>query len=337
MTTRSISPWNAKSSPYVIAEIGSNHDGDKGRALELIAKVAAAGADAAKFQLFRASTLVVSGHPAFATLERLSTPLEWLPELAAACRKAGIDFSATPFNLEAVDALSACSPAFIKIASSDITFVSLLRRCAATGVPIILSTGMSTRDEVDQAWLCLKAAGAVEVALLHCVSMYPPAFADMNLQVIPRLAQHFNCPVGLSDHTPGSIMAVAAVTLGGGIIEKHVTDDRRRSGPDHAYALEFSGLAQLVNDVRDTAAAMGEGDKGPRGAEENIKIKARRGLYAACDIAAGETLVESKILALRPTAEVNAEQIDRIVGLQSPLAIAAGKPLPASLVAAGIP
>lgn len=334
MTICPISPLKGRNRPYIVAEIGSNHDGDKGRALELIAKAAVAGADAAKFQLFRANTLVLPEHPAYATLERLSTPLSWLPELATACQEAGIDFSATPFDLAAVDALSACAPAFIKIASSDITFVSLLRRCAATRHPIVLSTGMSTDVEVEQALHCLKAAGAVEVALLHCVSMYPPAFADMNLQVIPRLARQFNCPVGLSDHTPGSIMAVAAVTLGASIIEKHVTDDRRRPGPDHAYALEFSELALLVDDLRATVSAMGKGKKGPQGAEVNIKVKARRGLYAACDIAAGETLDESNIIALRPTAEVNAEQIDQIVGCLAPMAIAAGNPLPASLVVA---
>ncbi len=330
-----IAPWTAKKGPYVIAEIGSNHDGDKDRALELIAKAAAAGADAAKFQLFRASTLVVCEHPAFATLERLSTPLEWLPELAAACQEAGIGFSATPFDLEAVDALSACRPAFIKIASSDISFISLLRRCAASDLPLVLSTGMSNYPEVERALDCLKAAGAAEIALLHCVSMYPPAFSDMNLQVIPQLAQRFNCPVGLSDHTPGSTMAVIAATLGGWIVEKHVTDDRRRSGPDHAYALEFSELSRLIQDLRDTSAALGDGNKKPRGAEETIRVKARRGLYAACNIAAGDLLDERKIIALRPTAELNAEQVDQIVGRVALEPIAAGQPLPASLLIGG--
>lgn len=333
MTNTSVAPWIAKQQPYIIAEIGSNHDGDKERALDLIAKAAAAGADAAKFQLFRAETLVTREHPAFATLERLSTPLAWLPELAAACQAAGIGFAATPFDLEAVAALDACRPAFVKIASSDITFVGLLRRCAATGLPLVLSTGMSTYGEVEQALGCLKAAGSAEIALLHCVSMYPPAFADMNLRVIPELALRFACPVGLSDHTPGSTMAVAAVALGGRIVEKHVTDDRGRPGPDHIYALEFPELATLVRGLRETAVALGDGDKGPRGTEANIKVKARRGLYTACAIAVGETLHESRIVALRPTAEINAEQLDAVVGRVAAASIAAGQPLPASLLA----
>lgn len=336
MENRKVAPWKGSSAPYVIAEIGSNHDGDKGRALQLIAEAAAAGADAAKFQLFRADSLVVEEHPAFATLERLSTPLEWLPDLAGACQNAGIGFSATPFDFAAIEALSACRPAFIKIASSDITFTSLLRRCAATALPIVLSTGMSTYDEVQRALACLRAAGAAEIALLHCVSMYPPSFADMHLRAISEMARRFNCLTGLSDHTPGSTMAVAAAALGGQIIEKHVTDDRGRSGPDHAYALEFPEFAQMVTDLQNTAAALGDGAKGPRSAEENIKVKARRGLYAACDLAAGEILDESKIFALRPTAQINAEQIDQVKDRIVPTAIAAGQPLPAALIPEGL-
>lgn len=330
-----LAPWSFQDGPYVIAEIGSNHDGEKERALQLVEAAAAAGANAVKFQLFEAETLVVPNHPAFATLQRLSTPLEWLPDLVTACRNAGIDFSATPFSLAAVEALNACRPAFIKIASSDITYVSLLRRCAATGLPLLLSTGMSTIDEVGQALACLRQAQAGEVALLHCVSMYPPSPADMNLSAITQLAQRFNCPVGLSDHTPGSIMSVAALVLGGGIIEKHVTDDRRRSGPDHPYALEFGELAQLVSDLQNVAAAMVGSEKGPQGAEAGIKEKARRGLYAACDIAAGELIDESKVIALRPTAEIDAQQIDQVIGCTANRAIEAGQALSASLLEGG--
>jgi len=325
-------PWVNGKSPYIIAEIGSNHDGDKARALDLIKQSAAAGAHAAKFQLFKAETLVLPEHPAFDTFARLSTPLEWIPELSATCKDAGIHFSATPFNLEAVDALAACNPDFIKIASSDITFVSLLRQCARTKLPIVLSTGMSTYEEVGEALNCLKASGASDVALLHCVSMYPPEFADMNLSVISELFKRFACPVGLSDHTPGTSMAIVSTSLGGKIIEKHVTDDKQRPGPDHPYALEFDEFSQLVKDVTNTAAALGDASaKSPQRDESIIKMKARRGLYALRSMDAGETLQAADIVALRPTAAVNADEIDLVLGKELMQPLEAGSELPLSL------
>jgi len=325
-------PWDTAAGPYIIAEIGSNHDGSKERALALIKQCAKAGADAAKFQLFKAQTLVVGDHPAFDTLARLSTPLEWLPELAQTCKDEGIGFCATPFDLEAVDALAACRPTCIKIASSDITYVQLLRRCAATGLPLVLSTGMSTFDEVRNALDCLRLAASGPVALLHCVSMYPPAYEHMNLSVIPLMMQKYGLAVGLSDHTPASTMSVAAVALGGSVVEKHVTDDRSRPGPDHGYALEFAELEQLAADLKHTAQALGDGDKRPRDAENIISTKARRGLYAARDIAAGEILNAEAVVALRPTAEIQAEQIDGVIGATAPCAVAKGAPLPATLL-----
>lgn len=326
-------PWGSGESPYIIAEIGSNHDGDKARALDLIKQSAAAGAHAAKFQLFKAETLVLPEHPAFETFARLSTPLEWLPELREACQDTGIHFSATPFDLEAVDALAACKPDFIKIASSDITFVSLLRQCAHTKRPVLLSTGMSTYEEVSEALVCLKTSGANDVALLHCVSMYPPEFADMNLSVIPELRTRFNCPVGLSDHTPGTSMAVASTALGGNIVEKHVTDDKQRSGPDHPYALEFDELTQLIREVANTSAALGNASvKGPQRDESIIRVKARRGLYAATDLQAGQKISLADLVALRPTAEVNAEEVDKLIGQKLLRPVAAGTPLALSMV-----
>lgn len=326
-------PWGNGGTPYIIAEIGSNHDGDKARALDLIKKSAEAGAHAVKFQLFKAETLVLPEHPAFETLARLSTPLEWLPELSEACRNAGIHFSATPFDLDAVEALAACEPDFIKIASSDITFVSLLRKCAATKLPILLSTGMSTYEEVGEAFDCLKATGAQDIALLHCVSMYPPEFADMNLKVIPELRTKFNCPVGLSDHTPGTSMAVVSTTLSGNIIEKHVTDDKQRPGPDHPYALVFHELAQLVRDVNNTSVALGNASvKGPQRDESIIKVKARRGLYAATDLQAGQEISLADLVALRPTAGINAEEVDKLIGQKLLQSVSAGTPLALSMV-----
>ena len=332
MTAHGESPWKDAGKAYVIAEVGSNHDGDKARALELVARCAEAGADAVKFQVFRASGLVVRTHPAYAVLERLSVPLDWLEDLAAACRAAAVDFCATPFDLAAVDALAAVSPACLKVASSDLTFVSLLRRCAATGLPLAVSTGMSTFDEVDAALAVLRRHGGGDVALLHCVSMYPPDYEDMNLRVLPAMAARFGCPVGLSDHTPGSAMAVAGVALGARVIEKHVTDDRSRPGPDHGYALEFPEFAAMVRDVHHTIQALGNGIKEPRHDEALIRGKARRGLYAARDIAAGERLDAANIVALRPPTGLDAEHIDLVIDARIDHDLAAGQPLPLTLL-----
>lgn len=322
--------WNDK--PYLIAEIGSNHDGDKARALALIRRAADVGADAVKFQLFRAETMVVADHPAFETLANLSTPLEWLPELASRCRELSIDFAATPFDLAAVEALAASEPAFIKVSSSDVTYLALLRAAAKTGAPLLLSTGMSTMEDVARAVDTCKRAGARQLALLHCVSLYPTPAEAMHLRAIETMAARFDLPVGLSDHSPGVAIAAAALALGARIIEKHVTDDRRRPGPDHSYALEFDQFAQLVEAVRMVPVALGDGEKRARGAERQQIRRARRGLYARRAIAAGEPIDGDAIVALRPQAAVNAEDIDRVCGKRAPEALAPGDPLPASLL-----
>jgi sialic acid synthase SpsE len=325
-------PWKRKNGPYVIAEIGSNHDGEKNRALDLISQAAKAGADAVKFQLFRAETLVLPDHPAYASLAKVSTPREWLPELAEAAASAGVGFSATPFDLEGVGQLAEINPAFIKVASSDLTFVSLLRRVAGTGLPVIMSSGMADLADVEMAISELKRHGARDIGLMHCVSMYPPSPPDMNLRAVAELARRFDLSSGLSDHTPGSTMSVAACALGGIIFEKHVTDDRRRPGADHGYALEMDELKTLVKDLRDTFDAMGDGRKIPKGAEPAIRVKARRGLYAARDLTRGEVITEETVIALRPTSEINAEEIDLVLGRKVEGAITALSPLPRYLL-----
>ncbi len=325
-------PWKQKNLPYIIAEIGSNHDGDKARALDLIVQAAEAGANAVKFQLFKAETLVVPNNPAYNTLQKAAIPHEWLPGLAEAALKAGVDFSVTPFDLEGVHQLTRVRPAFIKIASSDLTFFSLLRRIAQTGLPIIMSTGMANFSDIEKAIAELKKHNATEIGLMHCVSMYPPDFKDMNLLAITELSRRFNLVSGLSDHTPGSSMAVAACALGGLIFEKHVTDDKTRIGPDHSYALNFKEFETLVQDLNNTFAALGDGKKIAKGLEVNIKIKARRGLYASQDLKAGEVITEEKIIALRPTCELNAEEIDLILGKVTKKAIVAFSPILHSLI-----
>ncbi|PTN34146.1 N-acetylneuraminate synthase family protein [Desulfonatronum sp. SC1] len=327
-------PWKKKA-PYIIAEIGSNHDGDKKRALDLISQAASTGADAVKFQLFKAETLVLPSHPAYATLQKVATPREWLPDLADAAQKAGVDFAATPFDRDGIKQLADVNPAFIKIASSDVTFFRLLQQIAHTGLPIIMSTGMADFVDIECALSELRKHSTNEIGLMHCVSMYPPAYADMNLRAVAELASRFGLASGLSDHTPGSCMAVAACALGGTIFEKHITDDRNRVGVDHGYALEIAEFIKLVADVHHTFTAIGDGSKEAKGAEPSIKIKARRGLYSARDILPGEALAGDDIIELRPTSEINAEEIDGILGKIAHEAIAAFSPLPRTLMSNG--
>jgi sialic acid synthase SpsE len=325
-------PWKKKNAPYIIAEIGSNHDGDKNRALDLIALAATTGADAVKFQLFKAETLVLPSHPSYATLQKVATPREWLPDLADAAQKVGVDFSATPFDMAGIKQLAAVNPAFIKIASSDMTFFRLLQQIAHTGLPIIMSSGMADFADTERALSEIRKHGANEIGLMHCVSMYPPAFTDMNLRVVAELASRFGLASGLSDHTQGSCMTVAACALGGTIFEKHITDDRSRAGADHSYALEIAEFKTFVADVHNTFIAIGDGNKEAKGAEPTIKIKARRGLYSSRDILPGETLTGDNIIELRPTNEINAEEIDVVLGTTTHEAIAAFSPLPRTLL-----
>ncbi|OOZ36451.1 N-acetylneuraminate synthase family protein [Solemya velesiana gill symbiont] len=322
-------PWMKHAAPYVIAEIGSNHDGELARAIRLIEQVADAGADAAKFQLFRPETFLRPGHPAWDTINRLSVPNSWLPELTAACNANGLDFSATPFDQVAVDALVSAQASFIKIASTDLTYVQLLEQCAASGLPIVLSTGMSTYDEVSWAMDVLRGAEAGDIALMHCVSKYPPDPVDMNLRVIPEMVGRFGVEVGISDHSPGSAVPVAAQALGATLFEKHVTDDRSRSGPDHPYALTLEEFSLLVKDLKFTAQALGNGEKR---CMQDEPIKARRGLYAARNIPEGRVITVEDLIGLRPYAEVGAEQVREVIGKCATTAIAKGDAIPAGLL-----
>jgi len=293
---------------YVIAEIGSNHDGSLDKAKRLIELAAQAGADAVKFQSFQAHTLINAHrlenetwepHPAWETLERLTLPEDWHAPLQACAEACGVDFLSAPFDQDRLNLLDALNVPAIKLASGDLTHHCLLRDVGKLGRPVILATGVSYLGEVEAALDLLYHAGCDQVVLLHCVSLYPPQFLDANIRAMVTMAQAFQVPVGYSDHTPGHTVPLGAVALGGCVIEKHMTDDRSAPGPDHPYALTVDEFATMVSEIRNLEAALGSGIKAPAQNELFQREGARRAVYAAVDICAGTVLEDRHLKTVR--------------------------------------
>jgi sialic acid synthase SpsE len=311
---------------YVIAEAGANHNRNLGTARELIDVAADAGADAVKFQTYTGSALYSSKTPSFEylkderspaeLLDAISLPREWQPELAEYAGSRGIEFFSTPFDDEAVRSLAEVGVRAMKIASFEIVDLPLIRTAAAVGVPMILSTGMATFEEVDDALGAVKEMGNDEVALLRCASLYPAPPAIMNLRVMATMRERYGVPVGLSDHTTGISVAIAAAALGAELIEKHFTLSREQEGPDHPFALEPAELRAMVDGIREAEAALGDGRfEGPSEAEAGEMYRlARRSVVAAVDIPAGTAIGREMLTTKRPGYGVKPKHIDELVG-----------------------
>lgn len=272
----------------LIAEVGSNYDGDLNKAIEYIKAARVCGANVIKFQTLSRETLVspkvwtgdgCSENPVYNQFSNLTLPREWHFILKQAADENGIEFMSTPFFLEAVDLLEQVEIRTYKIASGDITFKPLLEKVGETGKKVIMSTGGSSLQDVERAINILKKAGAGDITLLHCVSNYPPQWSEMNLRAIVTLKDAFGLPVGISDHTPGTAVPIAAVALGATVIEKHVTFDRSLSGPDHSFAMTMDEFADMVGQVRNIEEALGTGEKIPADSERIKQHRMRRGVY----------------------------------------------------------
>lgn len=299
---------------FVIAEAGVNHNGDLSLARELVSVAAAAGADAVKFQTFRAERLVNRSAPQaayqkrnmgqeltqFEMLQRLELSAEAHVDLIDHCRRLGITFLSTPFDEQSADLLEQFDVPAFKIPSGEVTNLPFLAHLARKNRPLILSTGMCTLSEVEAAVECIEREGNRGLILLHCVSNYPAAPQDINLRAMETMRTAFGLPVGYSDHTEGEAVGMAAVALGACIVEKHFTLDRTLPGPDHAASLEPLELAAFVRGVRNVEAAMGSGRKKPAASEANTAAVARKSLVAARDIVAGTLLTEECLTARRP-------------------------------------
>jgi sialic acid synthase SpsE len=313
---------------YVIAEAGANHNRDLGVARELIDVAADAGADAVKFQVYSGKALYSSKTPRFQYLEGVSDkdtqqilddaalPREWLAELARHCAARGITFFATPFDAEAVRELAEVGVPAFKIASFELVDLELIAATARQGRPLILSTGMATYGEVEDALGAAAGAGATEVALLRCASLYPASADIMNLRAMGTMREAFGVPVGLSDHTEGIAVPTGAAALGMQLLEKHFTLDRTMPGPDHPFAIEPDELIALVRAVRDVEAAMGHGRlEGPSDAEaQEMYSLARRSIVAASAIPEGTTIAREHLTVKRPGYGIAPKHLALVVG-----------------------
>jgi N,N'-diacetyllegionaminate synthase len=330
---------------FVIAEAGVNHNGDVEGAKRLVSAAAEAGADAVKFQTFRASSLVLETAPKaryqeettgegsqWEMLCRLELDEASFREIQACCRDQGILFLSSVFDEVGVDLLDSIGAPAFKLGSGDLTNDVLLRYTAAKGKPLILSTGMATLDEVSKALEIVREAGARELVLLHCVSCYPARPEDANLRAMGTLRRAFGVPVGFSDHTKGTGVALAAVALGASVIEKHFTLDRTLPGPDHRASLEPDELTALVRGIREVESALGHGRKEPVLAEAETARAARRSIVAAEDIPAGARIRPEALTLKRPGTGLASAIRPQLVGKKAKTNISAGTLLELEMV-----
>ncbi|HEX7900450.1 MAG TPA: pseudaminic acid synthase [Planctomycetota bacterium] len=326
---------------YVIAEMSANHHGELDVALRIVRAAKEAGADAVKLQTYTADTLTLKsdreqfrigkgtiweGETLYELYRKAHMPWEWQPALKAEADRIGIDLFSSPFDATAVDFLETLGVPAYKIASFEIVDLGLIRKTARTGKPMILSTGMSTLEEIREAVDAARGAGAREIAVLKCNSAYPAPPEEMNLRSIPALAEALKVPVGLSDHTLGIAVPVAAVTLGACVVEKHFTLSRARPGPDSAFSLEPAEFAAMVAAIRTAEAALGTAAFGvtPREAPSRIF---RRSLFVVKDVAKGELLSAENVRSIRPGHGMHPRHLDEVLGRRASRDLSKGTPL----------
>lgn len=308
---------------HVIAEAGTNHNGSVDGGKRLIDLAARGGADTVKFQIIDADQLYLPGDYEFGTYNiedvrqnRRKFALSWdqFRELDRYAADASVPMTASIFDADGLAFYKSLDPPYVKIASTDLTNVRLLRQTAASGLPMIVSTGMATLGEIERAVGSLVDAGASDLTLMHCVSAYPAPLEDMNLSMIDTLGSAFGFPVGLSDHTESSIAACLAVGKGVRYIEKHFTLDRTAEGFDHAYAAEGDVFVRYVSDIRAAEAALRPRVNKTGDREAYTAKRARRSLYAKTDLSAGRVIGDDDVLCVRPSGPMAADQIDDVVG-----------------------
>jgi N-acetylneuraminate synthase len=322
----------------VIAEAGVNHNGDVGRAMEMVWVAKEAGADAVKFQTFQARQLATAGaaqaryqsrnsgreESQAEMLLRLELSRKDHDNLAEACRQAGIAFLSTPFDDGSLDLLADLGVLALKFSSGDLTNLPFLRRAARLGVPVILSTGMATWEEVAEG---VDAARGADLTLLQCVSDYPADPADVNLRVMERYREAFGCRVGYSDHCLGNSVCLAAVALGAEVVEKHFTLDQELPGPDHKASATPGELAELVRGIADVVTALGDGIKRPTAREADARLVARKSLVLARPMRSGSSLAPEDLVAKRPGTGIPPSRLDDVVGRRLARDMEADSPL----------
>jgi N-acetylneuraminate synthase len=325
---------------YVIAELSGNHRQDLEEAIRLVRAAKWAGADAVKLQTYTADTLTIDcanehfrirgtawdGRTLYDLYREACTPWEWHPKLKEVADELGIALFSTPFDASAVDFLEKMGMPAYKIASFELVDLALVRLVAATGRPLVLSTGMATLAEIEEAVGAARKAGATEIALLKCTSAYPALPEEMNLRTLPHLAQAFGVPAGLSDHTLGVAVPVAAVALGASIVEKHLTLSRSVPGPDTAFSLEPEELKAMVEAVRTTERALGGVRYEPTAKELESQVF-RRSLFAVEDVRRGEVLTERNVRSIRPGHGLAPRYLQVVLGRRASRDLPRGTPL----------
>lgn len=330
-----------ESEPFVIAEMSGNHNGSLDRALAIVDAVADSGAHAIKLQTYTADTMTIDlaereffiadesslwqGRSLYDLYVEAHTPWEWHAPILERARERKLIAFSTPFDATAVDFLERLHVPIYKIASFEIVDLPLIRRVAATGKPMIISTGMASVAEIDDAVRAARDAGCRELVLLKCTSSYPADPADSNLAAIPLLRETFGCEVGLSDHTPGIGAALAAIAFGACVIEKHVTLDRREGGVDAAFSLEPPELNVLVREARTAWRAIGTASLGASEAERSSAVF-RRSLYVTEDLQPGDRLTRDNLRAIRPGLGLSPKYLDALLGRTVSRAVARGTP-----------
>ena len=330
--------WIGEGKPvFVIAEIGSNHDGSLRQAKKLIDACAKIKVDAVKFQSFSAEKLVNQikldergrwiSNPAFEIVRSLELSYEWCKELFQYTKKLGLIFLSTPFDLEKVDLLNSIGIPAFKIASGDINYIQLLKYVAKFKKPVLLSTGAAYLGEIEEAIRIIQKEENNQIALLHCVSSYPPNFKDANIQAMLTMKKTFKAIVGYSDHSPEFTVPLGAVALGAKIIEKHITFDRNLKGPDHSFALTFEEFDQMIKEIRKLEDALGDGVKEPVPSEKSERIGARRSIYSAVKIHKEEIISPEMIKIVRHAYGLKPSEADKIIGQKAKVDIDKNLPI----------
>lgn len=331
---------------YVVAELSANHHQDFDQAVRIIHAAKQSGADAIKLQTYTPDTMTISsdreyfkigggtlwdGRNLHELYSEAYTPWDWQPRLKAVAEELGMDFFSSPFDLSAVDFLEKMDVPAYKIASPELVDIPLIQKVARTGRPIIMSVGMATVEEIEEALQVAREAGATQIALLKCTSAYPAVPEDMNLRTIPELQRRFDVPIGLSDHTLDIAVPVAAVALGACIVEKHFTLSRSIKGPDRAFSLEPHEFKAMAEAVRVAEKAVGEVHFGSSADEEKTRVF-RRSLFVVEDIRAGESFSASNVRSIRPGHGLHTRYLPQILGKHAAKNIVRGTPLSWDLV-----
>lgn len=326
---------------YIVAELSANHRNRFEEAARLVEAAKAAGADAVKLQTYTPDTITLrsdkepfrirggtlwDGRTLYDLYREAAMPWEWQPKLKNLAEDLGLDFFSSAFDATAVDFLETMGVPVHKVASLEIVDLPLIKKMAGTGKPLIISTGTATLEEIREAVETARAAGAVDVALLKCTSAYPAPPEEMNLKTIPHLARVFEVPVGLSDHTLGIAVPVAALALGASIVEKHFTLSRSAPGPDSAFSLEPEEFKTMVQAIRTAEKSLGEARYGA-GKEETKSLAYRRSLFVVRDVKAGERLTDENVRSIRPGGGLHPRHFPEVVGQTAKRNLEAGTPL----------